>query len=757
MLRNISFYIKLLLLTLLFVENTNAIELSIIPLKKPILDKITKQKKITQGITRPKPKPIKKVEKKELTQKIIKPESKPSEQTEAVITKIIKKKVKKIVLLLPKSKPLIVKKESRSKKTKSKFYSKKDFDIAKKSIQAIEKRQWTAALSLSKKAKDKTIYKFIQWRHLLTTGNQASFYDYLAFIKNNENYPRINRIRYLAEHKMSTDKISPKKIINWFDSNEPLSGFGKLILGESFIQTGNIEKGTSLIKNGWITADLNRSNMKFFRKKYKKYLNADDYIKRADYLAWEGKSWDLKRMLRYLPKDYELLYTARQILMSKSYGVDKAIKNVPSKLKNDAGLNYDRLKWRRKRGRVDDSLEIIFKVRNNKDYLVRPDKWWTERAIMTRALIYKKKYELAYKVASEHTLEKSPEFAEAEWLSGWIALSFLNDPILGIDHFNNFYQNVAYPISLSRGAYWLGRSYEKIGDQKQSQQWYREATKYLTTYYGQLAHLKIKPNEKFELEEQQKVEDDYRKFFYKKDLVKLIYLLDELNKDKYTKNILKHIANDNIDNGSEILAAELATKISRYDFAIQISKSASYEKRFHNDFNYPIISTPNYVNGRKIPETAFILSLIRQESEFDMTANSHAGAQGLMQLMPYTAKLVSKQAKLPYSKSRLTSDPEYNINLGSHYIAGLITEYEGAYPFAIAAYNAGPKRVRYWKKINRNPQKKEIDYVDWVELIKFKETRNYVQRVLENYNVYRYILNKKPIEMKDFFKNHLLY
>ena len=234
-------------------------------------------------------------------------------------------------------------------------------------------------------------------------------------------------------------------------------------------------------------------------------------------------------------------------------------------------------------------------------------------------------------------------------------------------------------------------------------------------------------------------------------------MLNELNKDKYTKDILKHLANDNIKSGSEILAAQLSSNISRYDYAIQISKLASYEKRFHNDFNYPIISTPNYINGRKIPETALILSIIRQESEFDMSANSHAGAKGLMQLMPYTAKLVSKQAKLPYSKSRLTSDPEYNINLGSHYIAGLILEYDGAYPFAIAAYNAGPKRVRYWKKINKNPQKKEIDYVDWIELIKFKETRNYVQRVLENYNVYRYILEKKPIKVKNFFKNDPLF
>ncbi len=770
MLKNIFFLIKPIILILLFISNLYAEELTIIPIKKPVLDEKTKEQKITQGILKPKSKPIKNVEKQNNLQKIIKPKIKPKKKdptkivkepktqiTKKIITKIVKKKVQKKILI-PKSKPLVIKKTSTTKKkTKSKYYSQRDFDITKRAILAVEKRQWTSAISLSKKAKDKSIYNFIQWRHLLTTGNQASFYDYSEFIKRNENYPRINRIKYLAEHKLSTDKISPKKIIDWFGPNEPLSGFGKLILGESFIKNGDIEKGTSLIKNGWINADLNRSNMKFFRKKYKKYLDANDYIKRADHLAWEGKSWDLKRMLRYLPKDYELLYNARQILMSKSYGVDKAIKNVPAKLKNDAGLNYDRLKWRRKRGRVDDSLEIIFKIRNNKDYLVRPDKWWTERAIMARALIYKKKYELAYKVSSKHSLDKGPKYAEAEWLSGWIALSFLNDPILAIDHFNNFYQNVGYPISLSRGAFWLARSHEKIGDKEQATKWYKEASKYLTTYYGQLAHLKISPNENFELIEQQIITEKYRKFFYKKKLVQIIHLLDELDKDKYTKSILKHLANDNIESGSEILAAELSTNISRYDFAIQIAKQASYEKRFHNNFNYPIISTPKYINGRKIPTSAFILSIIRQESEFDMSANSHAGAQGLMQLMPYTAKLVSKQAKLPYSKSRLTSDPEYNIKLGSHYIAGLILEYDGAYPFAIAAYNAGPKRVKYWKKINKNPQKKQIDFIDWVELIKFKETRNYVQRVLENYNVYRYILEKKPVKMKDFFEDQPLF
>jgi soluble lytic murein transglycosylase len=740
MLKNLLLFIGLLLSILFNFNNLSAETKSLIPLKKPVLSSDEFDKKISKNILKPLKKPSK-------TKKILVKKKKPDQ----IIKEI------KLSFKVPKKKPSVVGIKTSKNVKISKYYNKKDFGIAKKAIAEMQKSRWSTSLKIAKKAKDKSIYNFIQWKHLLTKGNQASFYDYKVFIDQNSQYPRIGRLEYLAEHKLSTAKISPKKIINWFDGKEPLSGYGKMILGESFVLSGEINKGTKFIKEGWITADLSKNELKYFRKKYKKHLNADDYIKRADYLAWNNKYWDLKRLTRYLPTEYELLYTARQILMSKSYGVDQAIKNVPKKFKNDAGLNYDRLKWRRKRGRVDSSLEILLMINNDKDYLVKPEKWWKEREIISRALIYKKKYETAYKISSNHGMSKGSDFAAAEWMSGWIALSFLNDPLIAKDHFHNFYKNVNYPISTSRGAYWLGRTYEKLGESEQSIDWYQKASKYLTTYYGQLAFLKLNPNGKFELSKDMEVDKKYRYIFFNKELVKITYLLHELKKDKYTKFILRHLANDNIQKGSEILAAELATNIQRYDFSIQVSKISSYQKRFHNKFNYPIISTPKSINGRKIPESAFILSIIRQESEFDLSANSYAGAKGLMQLMPYTAKLVSKQAKLPYSKSRLTSDPEYNINLGSHYIAGLILQYEGAYPFAVAAYNAGPNRVKYWKKINKNPQKKQINYVDWIELIKFKETRNYVQRVLENYNVYRYILEKKPIPMKDFFKDQPLF
>ncbi len=657
------------------------------------------------------------------------------------------------IVIYPKKKPtLVLIKKTKASKI-SKILSKKDYKIAKSAFEAIDKKKWQTALKISKRSKDKTVYNLVNWLYLKQPINQASFYDYTSFINNNPDFPRINRLRYLAEHKINLKSNSPASVMRWFGDQGPLSDFGKIKLGEIYLLQGQDEKGAELIKEGWIKAKLSKGQLRYLRKKYKKIIKVSDNIKRADWHAWNSKHWDVQRMLRYLPKDYTALYRARQLLMSRSYGVDSAISKVPEKLKNDIGLKYDRLKWRRRRGRVDSSLEILFTLPKDPIKLVHPEIWWKERAILSRSLIYKKKYVKAYKVSSNHSMSEGPEFAEAEWLSGWIALTFLDDPNMALQHFVNFYNNVGYPISLSRGAYWIGQAYKKINNKQKSIDWFEKASKFRNTYYGQLAFIEINPNGDFTLIDQEKVSEKFTKNFNKNKLINIVRLLKELDKTKYAKDFVKHLAQLNINEGSEILAGNLSQEIGRYDFAIQVAKMASYNKRFHNKINYPIINTPKVVNNKTMPKPELILSIIRQESEFDPKANSSAGARGMMQLMTYTAKLVAKQAKLPYSKAKLKTEPNYNIKLGSYYMAGLLEIYEGSYPFSLAAYNAGPKRVKYWKKINGDPQKGNIDYVNWIELIKFKETRNYVQRVLENVNVYKFIINGKPIKIYNFFED----
>ena len=731
----------------------------ILPSKKPYS---TNKKIIKKDNILPQNKPVKTKTKKIVIKKDgetlnnVRVKEKTKEKKIELVDKKIEKSLNE-TFLLPEKKPITYKKVVEKEAVKSEILSKRDYAIAKEVFLLIKQKKWKSAIKSTNRIKDKEFKNLVNWLYLKEKRNAASFGEYTKFIEENKDYPRINRLKYLAEHKINLSSTSASTIIGWFDTETPLSGFGEIKLGEAYLLKGRIDEGSELIKKGWITASLSSKDLRYLNKKYRKILNSSDHIKRAEYLAWDYKYWDLKRILRYLPKDHRALYNARQILMSSSYGVDKAISDVPEKFKSDIGLRYDRLKWRRRRGRVESSLEIINNAPNDNNALVRADLWWKERQIISRSLIYKKKYQLAYDVSKNHSLNKDkenegPAYAEAEWMSGWIALSFLNNPKVAIEHFNNFYKNVGYPISLARGAYWLGAAYEKIGNDNLSRKYFKEGSKYLTTFYGQLSYERVNPFEEFQLNDDSKYSEEYKKKFNKNPLVRHVLLLKELNKTSLSKDIIKHLATLDVENGSEVLAAELATKVGRYDYAIQISKKASYEKRFINKFNYPIIATPEIINGKSMPSQEIILAITRQESEFDPKANSYAGAKGMMQLMTYTAKLVSQQMKVPYSKSKLTADPEYNIRLGTYYFNSLLNEYREIYPFAIAAYNAGPKRVRYWRKINGDPSKNKIDYVNWIELIKFKETRNYVQRVLENANVYKYMLSGKPVKLEKYLK-----
>jgi len=731
-----------------------------------------------KGVLQEKSKPVELIENKKLENNVVfndLPVKKPTLQgstniknnnsyleraTKEKVDQIIKerklKKIKQVlksndIFLYPSKKPLTYRSVSTKIESKSKILKEKDYKLAKNIFNLIKKSKWNSALLETKKIKDKEFKNLITWLYLKQSGNQATFGDYQNFIKKNPNYPRIGRLRYKAEHKIILENTSAKSVINWFDDSKPLSGTGKIKLGEAYLKIGEIALGTNLVKSGWIKADLSKRDVRYYRKKFRKILTTQDHIKRADYLAWNNQYWDLKRMLPYLPKEKKLLYNARFILMTNSYGVDKAISDVPKELINDLGLQYNRLKWRTRRNRLEGSLEILRKF-HGEETLLYPELWWKLRENITRDLIYAKKYSLAYEVASNHHLNEGPEFADAEWISGWLSLSFLKKSDLAITHFENFYNNVGYPISLARGAFWLGLAHEKNNNLDEARKYFKEGSKFTNTYYGQLSFNKIKLGQDFKLSPGHKVSDDYEKEFNKNKLINHVRLLKELDRTEFSKDILKHLATLNVEKGSEILAAKLSSTIGRFDYAIQISKQASYEKRFINIFNYPVIDIPNKINNKQMPNQELILAIIRQESEFDARANSHVGAQGLMQIMPGTAKLVARNLKTTYSKSLLKSDPNYNIRLGTYYFNSLLEDYDGVFPFAIGAYNAGPNRIKSWVKRYGDPNKGEISFIDWIELIRFKETRNYVQRVIENINVYKYTLNKNPIKIDGFFR-----
>ena len=303
---------------------------NILPIKKPII----KEKKISvKKFLLPEKKPLNKVAnnllvKKKSVQSSIVPKEKPLKKNKVqpkekkiVLTSTFEKKING-EFLLPVKKPITYKKIVNKEAEKSEILSQKDYRYAKEIFTNISEKKWSVVFRLTKKVRNKDFKNLVSWIYLKEKSNKATFNDYVKFIDENPDYPRINRLKYLAEHKINLNSTSANNVIRWFSFNPPLSGYGKIKLAESYLLKGNIVEGTRLLKEGWITSSLSSKDLRYLNKKYKKILNTSDHIKRADFMAWEYKYWDLKRILRYLPKDYRALYNARQILMSRSYGVD---------------------------------------------------------------------------------------------------------------------------------------------------------------------------------------------------------------------------------------------------------------------------------------------------------------------------------------------------------------------------------------------------------------------------------------------------
>ena len=708
------------------------------------LDNITKNKKKEQITLTPKndvPKEEELNQKKEIKKETKESKPKPIAEKEIVKpkdTKEIKTNVE-VKEVIPKIKPQDFKNFTPESKgpLETKTLNNKDFEISKVVFDYVDRKQWKLALSDAQKMQDKTIYTLVNWMYLIDSQSGASFNEYFIFIKNNKDWPRINRIKYLAEHKINFDNNTPSSIIEYFTNNPPLSGFGKLRLAEALLENNQAEKSKSLVKDGFKDAELSKNDLRYFSKIFKKFLTQQDYTLRADYFAYEAKYQDLRDTIEYLNPDYQKLYNARAALFTKR-SADNLIAQVPQYLKEDPGLIYDRIKWRRKKARFDDALTLI--NQSASDSLERNQYLAKERLSIARDKIQDKEFKTAYEILKDHRLKEGSDYAEIEWHLGWLALSFLNQPDAALAHFLKMNAAVSYPISKARAAFWIGKTYKKLGQVNQANTWFKTGSQYGTTFYGQLSHKEI-DEKKFSINNSFKFsEEKYEEFKKNNPLAKSVIVLKELNRTKYTKDILRHLGDvDQNKTAEEIsMAGVLAQDIERYDFAIQIAKNASYKNLNFLEISYPKIEVPKQIKDQKILDSSVILALIRQESEFDTSATSRVGAKGLMQIMPATGKLLSKVTNIDFSREKLTRDKDYNLALGSYYISDLDDLFGSQY-LAFAAYNAGPNRVEKWIKTHGDPRKKQIDAIDFIELIPFHETRNYVQRVSENINVYEYL------------------
>lgn len=612
---------------------------------------------------------------------------------------------------------------------------------------------------------DRLVAKLVQWVLLYDEDRKQSFEELTGFITANPGWPKFSTLTRMAERAI--DGTTPDRaILDWFDNHSPRTLEGSVAWTRALLWSGNERKATDVARRGWTRFDMSRDEEQSYLAQFGEYLEPADHAARLDRLLWDNRRTAARRQIERLGQGRRALADARLRLMSQKGGVDTAIEKIPLWLENDPGLYYERVRWRRRKDMNTEAAELLLSYNGE---LSRPTRWWSEREILARRFLRDGDPATAYRLVRDHGLTNRAKRADAEFLAGWIALRFLNDPHAAFGHFSTLYDFVSYPISRARGAYWAGRAAEAAGEKTISRQWYRTAAGHSTTFYGQLAAdrlgMNIPPPASFET----RIDATEAEAFERDDLVRLVRLLiairatrsigdadddgvdparspmaflASLDDDQALIPLLRHIALRSQTTTEWVKAAKLARDASRTEIAVYIARRAAQDGVMLRDLGYPTM-----VMEEELPlDTALLHALVRQESAFDPGAHSRAGARGLMQLMPATAKRIARDLEIKgHSTNRLTDDPLHNLILGSTYLNDMLTKYEGSMVMALAAYNAGPHRVNKWLEENGDPRVSLDDSIDWIEAIPFSETRNYVQRILETLPIYRWKLEDERI------------
>lgn len=618
-------------------------------------------------------------------------------------------------------------------------FARKDLEIARAAYAAIQSHGWGKAEVLALQAKDPVVLHLVQWLGL-TRGAPASLPAIVRWIDENPGWPLRRQLVRRVEESIGVD-TSGDLILSWFRRHPPVSSMGKVRFAEAMIAAGDDTKGTALLRAAWTEGRFNRTQEKEILKKHGRLLGTEDHVRRLDRLLWDGRAEDARRLLWKVDPPHRALAEARLSLRYRHGNVDRAVARVPDALQRDPGLLYERVRWRRIKGKYDAAWEVF---KDLPDELGRADLWWNERSILARRALREGAITDAYRIVQGHGLDGGAAYAEAEWMAGWIALRFLRDHQVALRHFTSMSSAVSYPVSKARGAYWAARAAEELKDKATAEVWDRIAANYPTTFYGQLAAARLGPDTMLTLPPDPQPTPDEVADFEKHELVRAIRLLAALGLKDEMRPFVMQLAEFRASAGWRHLAAVLARSHGRAELAVAVAKYASRAGFELAQAGYPHFQPPRPPKGaagRDAPEVPLVLAVVRQESAFHPEATSSAGARGLMQIMPATAQLVAKTYKMVYAPQKLTTEPEYNLKLGQAYLRDLLEEFSGSYVLALSAYNAGPKRAREWIKANGDPRGTLEDVVDWIEMIPFEETRNYVQRVLENLQVYRLRLN----------------
>jgi soluble lytic murein transglycosylase len=587
--------------------------------------------------------------------------------------------------------------------------------------------------------------KLIDW--YLFRGGYGTASEIHAFIEANPAWPDQGLLRRRAEEALLVADAKPGEIKAYFGAGEPVSGSGLAALASAYAAEHDEARAKALAAKAWTEYDVPASIEPVLLKRIGPLLTEADHKHRLDRLLLNDSRWAgerkeravvIRRVIALLSEPDKKQAEARLAVFLRAKNGAELLAKLPADAQSTWGVAVQRAQALRRQNKDEQAWKILLDA-PPAALGVKPEGWWEERRAAAYAALKAGKPKIAYELAADAKPLPVNASKDAAFLAGWLALRKLGDARLAQQHFLALQETADGPLSRAKALYWLGRTSEALADPDKARAYYRDASKYVDTFHGQLARLKLDPDRgALDLKPPAAPTPEEIARFNGLDAVKAAVFAHKAGLDaSIERAFLFHLRNY-FDTEAEVaMVAHLAEAFGDTQTAVRVGKTGVARGMNLIYYAYPIHALPAYTPLRRPPEPAFILGIARQESEFNTRTLSGAGARGILQVMPITARHVCHDYKIKCNIERLMQDPAYNTMMGSAYISDRMDEFSGSYILAIAGYNAGPGRARQWIKEFGDPRDGKVDPIDWIFRIPIEETREYVQKVLSNIQIYR--------------------
>jgi soluble lytic murein transglycosylase len=602
-------------------------------------------------------------------------------------------------------------------------------------LDAAADRNWTRARALA--SRDGPVAEsIVTWLWLRDGAGRAQ--DVLDFLETHAHWPGLDYLRRRSE--AAFEHAGDAQVLAFFADHVPTTGIGALRHARALEAAGQTGEAEASVVLAWHTLDLDEATHDAFLARYGKLL-APHHTARLSQSIWNGRDGDTERMLGLVDADHARLARARLALRDAAPNAEVLLAAVPSRLRKDPGLAHDRFQWLVKSGKRDEATKLLLAQSLIPGGLGYPDRWASHRRAFAREEMRTGSAERAYKIASRHQLTEGGDYADLEWLAGYLALRYLKDPELALHHFDRLQEGVQTPISLGRAGYWRGRALEAMGKTDAARAAYGEGGAHQSSFYGLLAAEKAGLPFDMSLAGRTQGRPWQETALAQSDLRAAVMLFRAAGQSFEAERFLRHMA-ETADLETLQSLGRMVEEAGDPHLEVMLGKEAAQRGIVlprHYYALHPMVEM-------KLPVAhELALAIARRESEFDPSVTSHVGARGLMQLMPRTAAAMAKVVGDTENVSERLGYWAYNTKLGAAYLARLAEDFGGNVMLVSVGYNAGPKRASDWSAINGDPSLGALDPVDWVEHIPFRETRNYVQRVAESLPIYRARLGRVPL------------